>query len=79
MPVWIVEQLIVQYGTEEASRIIKGISESDNKICVRVNQSKASVEEVINSLEKDDIKVTRSNIYKNCLYLDNVDYRLAIL
>lgn len=74
MPVWIVEQLIVQYGTEEASRIIKAMNSQSKAICVRVNTLKASKEEVVKLLEGEDITVTRSEVYENALYLENIDY-----
>lgn len=74
MPEWIVEQLFVQYGAEEASRIIKAMSEHDDSICVRANAGKAKVEETIKMLEAEEIEVIRSTVYENCLYLKNVDY-----
>lgn len=74
MPAWIVEQLIVQYGMEDASRIIKGISGQDKRLCVRVNTSKASIEEVIDLLKKEDITVEQSDVYPNALYISNIDY-----
>ena len=74
MPEWIVEQLIVQYGMEEASRIIKAFSNHTDNICVRANISKDSVENIIKALEEDNVKVTKSKVYENCLYLQDVDY-----
>lgn len=74
MPTWIVEQLIVQYGMEEASRIIKSVSNHDDSICVRANTSKASLSNIIKLLEEDALEVIKSDIYENCLYLKNVDY-----
>lgn len=74
MPVWIVEQLIVQYGTEEASRIIKGMSRQDKRICVRANTAKAPKSDIIKKLQAEDVKVTQSDIYENALYIENIDY-----
>jgi 16S rRNA (cytosine967-C5)-methyltransferase len=74
MPTWIVEQLIVQYGMEEASRIIKAMSNYDDSICVRANTSKEALADIIKLLEEDGIEVSKSDIYENCLYLKNVDY-----
>ena len=74
MPAWIVEQLIVQYGMEEASRIIKAFSNHTDNICVRANISKDSIENIIKALEEDNVKVTKSKVYENCLYLQDVDY-----
>ena len=74
MPSWIVEQLIVQYGAEEASRIIKAMSTHSEAICVRANTTDSTIEDIIKMLEEDDIKVTRSDIYDKALYLENIDY-----
>ena len=74
MPSWIVEQLIVQYGAEEASRIIKAMSSPSDGICVRANTSKDSIENIIKILEEDNIKVSRSKFYEKCLYLQDIDY-----
>lgn len=74
MPVWIVEQLIIQYGTEEASRIIKGINSQSKAVCVRVNTVKTSKEEVVKQLEREGISVHQSEVYENALYLENIDY-----
>ena len=74
MPQWIVEQLIVQYGAEEASRMIKAMANHEESICVRANTSKDSVENIIQKLKCEDIKVEQSTVYANCLYLENVDY-----
>ena len=74
MPVWIVEQLIVQYGMEEASRIIKGLSTHNDKICVRINTSKEKKENVIRMLEAENIITEQSEIYENALYISNIDY-----
>lgn len=74
MPTWIVEQLIVQYGMEEASRIIKAMSNCDDSICVRANTNKEVLADIIKLLEEDGIEVSKSDIYENCLYLKNVDY-----
>ena len=74
MPSWIVEQLIVQYGMEEASRVIKAMSNNDDSICVRANVSKESMDSIIKMLEDDGVEVIKSDIYDKCLYLKNVDY-----
>ena len=74
MPSWIVEQLIVQYGMEEASRIIKAMSNNDDSICVRANVNKESMDSIIKMLEADGVEVIKSDIYDKCLYLKNVDY-----
>ena len=74
IPVWIVEQLIVQYGAEETSIMIKSLSNHKESICVRANTSKDTLENIIKKLEEDGIKVSKSQVYEKCLYLENVDY-----
>lgn len=74
MPTWLVEQLVYQYGTEEASRIIKSFAKTDKAISVRVNSLKITIDEVIESLKKDDVTVKQSQIYDRALLLENVDY-----
>ena len=74
MPEWIIEQLIVQYGAEETSIMIKAMSNHKESICVRANTSKESLENIIKKLEDDGIKVSKSKVYEKCLYLDNIDY-----
>ena len=74
IPVWIVEQLIVQYGAEETSIMIKALSNHKETICVRANTSKDTLENIIKKLEEDGIKVSKSQVYEKCLYLENVDY-----
>ena len=74
MPEWIVEQLIVQYGMEEASRIIKAMSEHSDSICVRANTSKDNVDNIIKKLAEEDVIVIKSQVYENCLYIEDVDY-----
>ncbi len=74
MPKWIIEQLVVQYGVEDASRIIKGFANHDDRICVRMNTNKASSDEIIKKLEAEGIKIEKSNIYEKALYISGVDF-----
>ncbi len=74
MPKWIIEQLVVQYGVEDASRIVKGFSEADKKICVRMNTSKENASNIIKRLEEEGITVEKSDIYNNALYISDIDF-----
>ena len=78
MPEWIVEQWIYQYGTEEASRMIKSTAERDSRISVRCNLSKASVQECIDRLEKEHVTVDRNEYLKEALYISGIDYLGAL-
>lgn len=75
VPKWIVEQWIYQYGTEEASRMIRSaIEDKDkNRVTVRTNTLKAADEEVMAMLEKEGVTVERTP-YDTGLYIRNFDY-----
>lgn len=75
VPKWIVEQWIFQYGTEEASRMIKSaVDDKDkNRITVRANTLKATEAEVIQMLEDEGVDVERTP-YNTGLYIKNFDY-----
>lgn len=74
MPEWLVEKFIIELGTEETSLLLKNYGHHENKICVRCNTSKADIDEIIDSLKKDEVKVTKSPQYKNALYIEEYDY-----
>lgn len=74
MPMWIVEQLIFQYGVEDASRIIRGISKHEDKICVRMNTAKFEGKDIIKKLEEENISVEKSDVYENALYISDIDF-----
>lgn len=74
MPKWIVEQLVIQYGVEDTSRIIKGFAGHDKKICVRMNTASDTAENIIMRLEEESIKVEKSDIYENALYISDIDF-----
>lgn len=78
MPEWIVEQWIYQYGTEEASRMIKSTAEHDTRISVRCNLSRASVQECIDRLEKEHVTVERNEYLEQALYISGIDYLGAL-
>lgn len=78
MPEWIVEQWIFQYGTEEASRMIRSTLEADHRISVRCNISKCSVEECVKMLEDEGVRAEANEYLKEGLYLSGVDYLGAL-
>lgn len=75
VPKWIVEQWIYQYGTEEASRMIKASIEDKNKnrVAVRTNTLKTTDEEVMAMLESEGVTVEKTP-YGTGLYIKNFDY-----
>lgn len=74
MPKWIVEQLVIQYGVEDTSRIIKGFSGHDKKICVRMSTALDTAENILRKLQEESIKVEKSDIYENALYISDIDF-----
>lgn len=79
MPEWIVEQWSSQYGTEEASRMMKGTLDHDRRLSVRCNLSKATLQECIELLEKDHVKAEKNPYLPDeALYLSDVDYLGAV-
>ena len=74
MPKWIIEQLVYHYGVEDASRIIKGVSKHDERICVRLNTAKASADDIVARLESENMTVERSQVYKDAAYISGVDF-----
>lgn len=78
MPEWIIEQWIVQYGVEEASRMIKSTLEHDDRMCVRCNTSKISIEECIKMLEAENITVEQDEFVKEAFYISGLDYLGAL-
>ncbi len=74
MPEWLVEKFIIELGAEEASLLLKAFMMHDKKVCVRCNTHNATVEEIINMLEAEGIKVTRSDNYSKAIYIEDFDY-----
>ncbi len=73
IPEWIIEQLFVQYGVEEASRIIDGFSKRYEYVTVRcANVSK--VDDIVESLEEQGVTVKRNPLYRGALDIKDFDY-----
>lgn len=70
VPIWMIELFDEQYGS--AKEILDGLNES-HETTIRVNTSKASVEDVINFFEYNDVKVRKSELVDEVLYISNYD------
>lgn len=70
MPVWIVEELLKDNSVEKVYQICKD-SNIRPKLCVRVNSLKTNQQELIQQLEKENIKIEKGSI-ENFLLLDGV-------
>lgn len=80
VPKWIVEQWIYQYGAEEASRMIKATHDekSKNVVTVRCNELKASSDDIMRMLERENVKAVRSPYSSVGLYISGFDYITAL-
>lgn len=75
MPQWLVEHFWTNYGEENLITILDGFvaAKNERSISVRVNESKATVESVMESLASQKITVHRSTLCKAGLYIEDFD------
>ncbi len=73
MPEWITEQIIYQYGIEEASRIIEGFVRSYEYVTVRCGILSNS-SDIKKELEEQGITVKENPLYKGALDISGYDY-----
>ena len=67
-PQWLVERWVESYGYEETAEMLR-----ENNIppvqTVRVNTTKATVENVLATLEREGVKAVRSEVMPECIHL----------
>lgn len=68
MPQWIVDKWNTDYGIDKTKEILKGFFESE-ELCIRVNLSKITREELMNKLEAKDISVRICDSIPSALYI----------
>ena len=73
MPEWIIEQLFVQYGVEEASRIIEGFSKRYEYLTVRCGIM-CQVEKLMEELKNEGIEVKKNPWYEYAIDIKDYDY-----
>lgn len=73
MPEWIIEQLFVQYGVEDASRIIEGFTKRYEYLTVRCGIL-CEPAKIIKELENEGITVKKNPLYKYALDIKDFDY-----
>lgn len=78
MPSWIVSMWEDAYGKEKARTIMASFL-NNSKTTVRCNFSKASKEEILESLRKQGAEVTESEILDGVLYLERFDHLEGLL
>lgn len=72
IPSFLKEKLIAQYGEEMTQKIIKGYM-AKRKTTLRVNTLKTSLHNVIDVLDKNNIKFERVNWYNDALIIENAN------
>lgn len=72
IPSFLKEKLIAQYGEEITQKIIKGYK-AKRKTTLRVNTLKTSLHNVIDILDKNNIKFKRVNWYNDALIIENAN------
>ena len=72
IPSFLKEKLITQYGEEITQKIIKGYM-AKRKTTLRVNTLKTSLHNVIDVLNKNNIKFERVNWYNDALIIENAN------
>lgn len=73
MPEWIVEYFSANYGEVRTERIFEGFLKADRGVSVRCNISKAAPEEVFMMLQKQGIKVEKSELFDYAFTIDGFD------
>lgn len=71
MPEWIVTRFIEQYGFEKTEAILQNFLQEDRGISLRCNLSKASVEEITASLQRQGVKVEAGKLFPQALHIRN--------
>lgn len=70
---WLVEQLVEQYGETVAEKILMGMNSPKNGISVRISE-RADKDKVIEDLNRNDIQTEESLIYERGLIIRGFDY-----
>lgn len=72
IPEWIIEMWEEQFGEEQAEKILEGIY-CELPTTIRVNRTKAAVQDVINNLEYNGVQVKKSDILEDVLFIKGYD------
>ena len=77
MPKWIVDKWTADYGKELTEEVLSGFL-SQEELCIRVNLSKTTREELKAALEKQGITVRICDTVESACYISNYDSLTAI-
>lgn len=72
VPLWIIEMWQQQFGEGQTEKILEGIY-NELPTTVRVNKTKATVQDVINNLEYNNVTVERSGLLDEVLFISDYD------
>lgn len=72
IPQWLVDKWTKDYGVDEAEAIMAGFLETQD-LCVRVNTSKITREDLVKNLEKSGVKVRICDTLDSALYISGYD------
>lgn len=86
MPDWIVEYFLEEYSEEQTEKILQGFLEKNHGVTVRCNlhlQNTSDIPEetigqIIHSLERQEVDVTRGKLFPYALCLNNFDRLTAL-
>lgn len=71
-PKWIIEMWNEEYGKEKTEEMLRGLYR-ERLTTIRCNTSKASIQDIIASLEYKNIRVEKSPLYDKALFLSEYD------
>lgn len=77
MPDWIIELWKQQYPAETVERMLQAFLE-ERPTSVRCNLDRASMEEILHSLEQDHVTVQKNPLADHALLLSGYDYLDAV-
>ena len=77
MPQWIVDKWNLDYGKEQTEEILKGFYEPQ-ELCIRVNLSKLSRDELAGRLTQDGVLVRKCDTVESACYISEYDSLSAI-
>ncbi len=72
IPLFLIDNLKEQYGEKLCNEILEGYK-SNRKTTFRVNTLKSNNEEVVNELEKNNIKYSNVSFYSNAFIVENAN------
>ena len=72
-PMWLVEQVIEQYG-DKAEQIISSFNKEKNGVTVRVNTNKTTKEALLKELQESNVSVKEGILSEQAIIISDFDY-----